>query len=319
MKRFKNIVYVVKDDLQDSPSLARAVLLAKNNQANLTLLKIQPKLSRSVYSEILGASKEDIERTVLKRCEESLTQLIDSIDLPTTVTGLVKMGKTYEETIRLVQTHQFDLVIKEAQNLTWIERFFSSDDINLLRLCPTPVWLIKAHAHCDYKNIIAAVSFDGDDTVYPALNNTLIKFASSLALLESGSLHVANVYDAADAGFIGLWAEQPDEIANQLYEAEFAKSSANTSALLTSLKQDLGEQIYGYLAAKTHIIQGEPAQELVKLAKRVEADLVVIGTTSKEGMAGALLGNTVETVLSQLNCSVLAVKPDNFVTPLVFD
>lgn len=319
MKRFKNIVYIVKDDLQDSASLARAVLLAKNNQANLTLLKIQPKLSSSVYSEILGASKEDIERAVLERSEESLTQLIDSIDLPTTVTCIVKIGKTYEETIRLVQTHQFDLVIKEAQNLTWIERFFSSDDINLLRLCPTPVWLIKANTQHEYKNIIAAVSFDGDVTVYPALNNTLIKLASSMTLLESASLHVANVYDAANAGFIGLWAEDPDEVANQLYSAEFSISNDKVTALLADLKQALGEQIYSYLAAKTHLMQGEPAQELAKLAKTIEADLVVIGTTAKEGVVGALLGNTVETLLSQLDCSVLAVKPDGFVTPLVFN
>lgn len=320
MKRFKNILFVVKGDLQDSPSLARAVLLAKNNQANLTLLNVQPKLSRSVYSEIIGASKEDIERTVLKHCEESLTQLIDTIDLPTTVTGVVRMGRTYEEIIRLVQTHQLDLVIKEAQNITWIERFFSSDDINLLRLCPTPVWLIKENApRYEYKNIMAAVSFDDDDVIYPALNNTLTKLASSMTLLESASLHVANVYDAANAGFIGLWAENPDEVANQLYDAEYNISNAKITTLLADLKQALGEQTYSYLAAKTHLIQGEPAQELAKLAKRVEADLVVIGTTAKKGAVGALLGNTVETLLSQLDCSVLAVKPDGFVTPLVFN
>lgn len=321
MKRFKNIVYVVNDDSQDSSSLARVVSLAKNNQADLTLLKIEPKLSRSTYSEIVGASKDKIECILLKRSEEWLAQLINTIDLPTVVTGIVKMGKVHEETIRLVQTHQFDLVIKDAQNLTWVERFFTSEDINLLRLCPTPVWLLKANAQREYKNILAAVSFDDYDdlVVYPALNNTLIKLASSMALLESSSLHVANVYDAANAGFIGLWAEDPDELANQLYNAEFSISSAKMTALLTALKQDLGEQAYSYLATKTHLIQGDPAQELVNLAQRVEADLVVIGTTSKEGVVAALLGNTVETVLSQLNCSVLAVKPDGFVTPLVFD
>ena len=314
MKRFKNILYVISSDDNNPQALARAVSRAKLNQANLTLLKVIPELSSSSYSEIIGLNKNNIEDTVLARSQETLSALVESIDLPTKVTGLVKMGKVYQEIIDTVQANQIDLVIKEAQTSTWLERFFGSSDLNLLRFCPAPVWLMKADQRVDYKNILVAVSFDGSDEVYSGLNKTLLKLASSLALIESASLHIVNVYDAPDAGFIGLWAEDPESIEKQLFSAEQNKSSHKIESLVSELRQELGAQTYQYLAVNTYLKQGEPAEQLVKLANQIEADLVVLGTVSKSGIAAAVLGNTAETVLSQLDCAVLAVKPDGFIS-----
>ena len=46
------------------------------------------------------------------------------------------------------------------------------------------------------------------------------------------------------------------------------------------------------------------------------ADLVVMGTVARTGIAGLFIGNTAEAILDQLACSVLAVKPSGFVTPV---
>ena len=40
-----------------------------------------------------------------------------------------------------------------------------------------------------------------------------------------------------------------------------------------------------------------------------------MGTMARSGIAGLLIGNTAERVLRKLPCSVLAVKPDGFVSP----
>ncbi len=45
-------------------------------------------------------------------------------------------------------------------------------------------------------------------------------------------------------------------------------------------------------------------------------DLVVMGTVARSGLTGLLMGNTSEEVLDQINCSVLAVKPYSFKTPI---
>ena len=52
------------------------------------------------------------------------------------------------------------------------------------------------------------------------------------------------------------------------------------------------------------------------LAKRLDAELVVLGTKGRTGFSAALLGNTAEHVLERLNCDVLAIKPADFKSPV---
>jgi universal stress protein E len=42
-------------------------------------------------------------------------------------------------------------------------------------------------------------------------------------------------------------------------------------------------------------------------------------TVGRTGIPGLLMGNTAETILQQVNCSVLAIKPPGFVTPVTLD
>ncbi len=51
-------------------------------------------------------------------------------------------------------------------------------------------------------------------------------------------------------------------------------------------------------------------------ASRERIDLLVMGTVCRTGVPGFLIGNTAESVLQQVDCSVLAVKPEGFVTPV---
>jgi nucleotide-binding universal stress UspA family protein len=44
-----------------------------------------------------------------------------------------------------------------------------------------------------------------------------------------------------------------------------------------------------------------------------------MGTVARTGISGFFMGNTAETILNQLDCSVLAVKPQGFVTPVTLD
>jgi nucleotide-binding universal stress UspA family protein len=44
-----------------------------------------------------------------------------------------------------------------------------------------------------------------------------------------------------------------------------------------------------------------------------------MGTVARTGIRGFFMGNTAETILEQLNCSVLAIKPPGFVTPVGLD
>jgi nucleotide-binding universal stress UspA family protein len=67
------------------------------------------------------------------------------------------------------------------------------------------------------------------------------------------------------------------------------------------------------------MLEGEAGHLIPELATAKEVELIVMGTVSRTGVAGLLIGNTAERILHQVDCSVLTVKPDGFVTPVRSD
>jgi nucleotide-binding universal stress UspA family protein len=55
------------------------------------------------------------------------------------------------------------------------------------------------------------------------------------------------------------------------------------------------------------------------LSRQLEADLIVMGTVARTGIPGFIMGNTAEAILNQIDCSVLAIKPPGFVTPVTLE
>ena len=70
------------------------------------------------------------------------------------------------------------------------------------------------------------------------------------------------------------------------------------------------------LGASIHMVSGEPGVILSRLADRLDIGLIVMGTVARTGVPGFIMGNTAETILNQIDCSVLAIKPPGFVTPV---
>ncbi|MEP4889804.1 MAG: universal stress protein [Aliiglaciecola sp.] len=316
MKRFKNFLYVMSNHINEpSAALMRAVSLAKNNQADLTLLYVIPKLSIPKNAKI---DKKKIEQDILKGEQQHLLQLVDSLDKDLQIKTQVRVGKRYLESIRAVLAENFDLVIKEADKVSWLERLIGSDDMQLLRNCPCPVFLMKKDELSEYKHVMAAIDFDveDDESCNEELNDTIIDLASSLSLSEFATLHIVNAYEVPDAGFISLWVEQPEKVERELYESEYQNRKVKMESVFNELKENLGEESFNFLSIRSHISRGDPGQELPKIAKSIGADLVVMGTVARTGIAGLVIGNTAETILYQLQSSVLAIKPKGFVSPV---
>ena len=65
-----------------------------------------------------------------------------------------------------------------------------------------------------------------------------------------------------------------------------------------------------------HSITGRPATGIAQIASRESIDLLVMGTVRRTGVRGFFIGHTAEEVLGRVSCSLLAVKPDGFVSPV---
>jgi len=152
------------------------------------------------------------------------------------------------------------------------------------------------------------------------LNHQTLEMASSLALSECAELHIVHVWLAIYEGVLrgSFMARPEDEITSYIEEVK-QQHVQNMKVLMSETIDMLGQDILDYTKPKKHLIKGDPRKIIPAFAEEIKADLVVMGTVARTGLPGLFMGNTAETILNQLNCSVLAIKPQGFVTPVTLD
>lgn len=321
MKRFKDVLCVVEPDKAYIPALERAVTLAENNQAGLTIVDVVPHVNEGIVELTGGELQAEME----DRHKQQLGALVEPYDKRVKIETRVLVGTPFLEVIREVLRYERDLVIKTPEHQDWLNRLFGSDDMHLLRKCPCPVWLIKPQAPKANRCILAAV--DVDDT-YPsremkarrALNDQIIEMASSLALAESADLHIAHAWDViGESAMRHGFMKTPKNEVNAYVEQARRQQASNLDELMREVGTSVGLDALDYLKPQMHLVKGWARKEIPALVKRIDADLVVMGTVARTGVPGFIMGNTAETILNQIDCSVLAIKPPGFETPVTLD
>lgn len=316
MKRFKNILYVNDSTDDQAWGIARAVLLAKSSQANLTVAAIVPTqvVGQGTKSPPERPIPADLKAAATADLYKDLDSLLQSYRPHQDIRLEVLVGTTYSETIRAVLRDAYDLVIKPAENPSWLDRIFGNNDMQLLRQCPCPVLIMKPQEESNYNTILAAVDFNplnplGSDL---DLNREILELASLLALSNFASLHFAHAWEAVAETTLASREITSSKRINEYVEKTLMRHRRGLNMLGDELKRWIGVENYDYLAPRLHLPKGASKKMIPQLAKQLEANLVVMGTFARTGISGLFIGNKVEDILDQLSCSVLAVKPPGF-------
>ncbi len=308
MERFKNILFIAdrEDGLVDA--LAKAVALSHSNGARLTVMDIIPDAGVAGY--IQRAYSIDFNAALREQrlhALESLTQPHTDAGVP--VYSTVVTGTAFIEIVRAVQRNAHDLVIKVAQHDTGRSRsLLGSTDMHLLRKCPCPVWIDRLGARSGYRRLLAAV--DPFDDESGDLQRLILDLATSLAEREQATLDVVHAWQLPGESMLanGRIRIPRSELESMLETAEKSHRQALDTLLLP---YNLSTE-----ASNVHLLKGNPAKIISKWARDQEADLIVMGTLGRAGIAGLLIGNTAEDVLRETHTAVLAVKPRAFVSPV---
>lgn len=322
MKRFKKILCVVNADGSGNSAFDRAVSLARNNQADLTVITVLERLPANLRMTESGSGSKDIQLAFVNEMKAKLERMVKAAGKKMTISTKVLVGTPFLEIIREVLRGKHDLVIKSPENPSWLESLFGSDDMHVMRKCPCPVWMIKPGAEKSYHRILAAVNVEtknseAEQRTEQALNRQILELASSLAIAEFSELHVAHSWQAIGESFMrGGFSSMPEEKIAEYVEQVERQHSHDMKALMNEVTDQLGDGAMGYLKPTTHLINGWARKEIPALAKRLGVDVVVMGTVARTGIPGFIMGNTAEMILNQLDCSVLAIKPLGFVTPV---
>lgn len=65
------------------------------------------------------------------------------------------------------------------------------------------------------------------------------------------------------------------------------------------------------LEVETHLSRESPAESIAKIARAIDADLIVMGTRGLTGLKHALLGSVAERAVRLASCPVLTVHEDD--------
>jgi nucleotide-binding universal stress UspA family protein len=63
------------------------------------------------------------------------------------------------------------------------------------------------------------------------------------------------------------------------------------------------------VATEVDTLEGNPATQIVELARRRRADMIIVGSRGRGAVAGTLLGSVSKAVVNSADCPVLVVRP----------
>jgi nucleotide-binding universal stress UspA family protein len=309
MKRFKNILYHADGDTPSHESLHRALALAQANTARLTVMDVVP--ATETAADIEQRCDLNLQELMRQRRLEQLEAWLE----PHTRNGSpiytqVVSGTPFIELIRAVQRNGYDLLIKPPhphEGLT--ERLlYGSFDLHLLRKCSCPVWIDRPESAHPYRNILAAV--DPADLSCFDLNRLIMDLASSLAARESANLHVIHAWRMPGESMLRSGrARIPAREVERLLEETEQSHRQRLDELLRDYKLSAG-------SPGVSLVKDKAAKAITAVADSSHADLIVMGTVGRTGIPGFIIGNTAEDVLRTTHSSILAVKPQGFVSPV---
>lgn len=321
MQRFKNILlFLGKSDFSGTAA-KNAIHLARLNHASLTAVDVVHGDDGGYRFGTSSAKLHEIEHMLILERHKEIEQALKDADLDFEVDVQVLAGKEFIEVIRYVQREKIDLVIKEVEeDKRFAAMFFGSTDLRLLRKCPCPVWLVNPKAAPKNPKILAAVELEAidDEGQLNDLNQQIIEISSSLAFQEGSELHIVNSWIVFEGGSLAkkLSKKYREDIAAWVDEQKVSIANAQ-SEFRKVFDEQLQQKGLQTLAYTFHFPEGIAEEVIVDLAERLDIDLVVMGTVARTDLAGLLVGNTSEAILSKINCSVLAIKPPGFVSPVI--
>jgi universal stress protein E len=169
----------------------------------------------------------------------------------------------------------------------------------LLRSCPCAIWVVKPDAAQRPRTLLAA-------TDLTAVGERVLELAGSLAQECGSVLHVVHSLELP----ITIQMEGPEA------RSEYLEQTRNEACdkIRASLRdRDLRTP------AELHVALSSPTHAIAECVERLRPDLVVMGTLSRGGIPGVVIGNTAERLLGRLDCPLLTVKPSDFVCSVTLE
>lgn len=297
MLELNNVVVAINPEQEEQPALEKVLTLARLADFDITLVSAEYNqyLVEGYYFDAIDLPT--LRQEFLDERKQSLERLASPLrDAGLTVDTLAVWGHpAYEAIVREAVRLEADLVVQHTRHHSAMSRLLlTHQDWQLVRCCPMPLLLVKEQDWKDVPAILVAVDPKHRHHKPRGLDHKLLDIAVDLADLTEGEVFAMHSYNRIPMTGKQLQAARAD------HERAFDE-----------LLDD-----YNIPEENCYLTEEAPEFALSELEKEIDADIVVMGAVSRSLLSDVFIGNTTEKVLDFLDCDVMVVKPDGFVSPV---
>lgn len=267
-------------------AIRRAILLAKTTGASLILIHV---VDDDQPDRILRAEQQAGEDVL---AEQTLSlRKIDGL----ACTSRIVLGDPFEGITAAVREDNADLlIIGPHRRRALKDVFVGTTAERTIRASNRPVLMANGIPAAPYRNVLVALDLSECSAM-------AVRAVQQLGLETNAIVSVVHVFDAPAAGLMVQASSTKDQIREYLAEEE-KRAAGELATFLKDLELTPTRQIMKHGETST-------AHTICAVAQETSADLIVVGTRGRTGIAKALLGSVAEEVLRISDRDVLAVPP----------
>jgi universal stress protein E len=309
MSIYNNILVVADINNDEQPALARAMQLGRKSKSPcsvtffLSIYDFSYEMTSMLSSEERDAMRAGVVHQRTQWMKEVAEPYLDN-DITLDI-KVIWHNRPYEAIIEQVYAAGHEIVIKATRQHAALESvLFTPTDWHLLRKCPTPVLLVKNHDWPENGHIVASVHVGSEQESHQKLNQAMVEQALDLSERLNATPHLVNAYPLT-----------PPNITVELPEFDPTLYSDSVRGHHLKAMKEL-RQHYGLPEEQTSVEQGLAEDVISKSVSDLKAGLVILGTSGRSGLSAVFIGNTAENVIDKVDCDLLALKPEGYISPL---
>jgi nucleotide-binding universal stress UspA family protein len=285
---------VVGTDMSEMAARAetRAAMLARElGCESLDLLHVIDRLAleslRHLAEPLVDTERHLMESSRLRMAEIERT-LSSTYGIPVMTTTL-NVGRTHIEIAHYARFLNAGLVVLGAHGGGLVRELFVGSTVDKVsRMLTCPLLIVRREPQLPYQRILVPVDFSGS-------SRRGLEMATSI-----GPQAKATVLHAFEVPL-----ETRLQLDGEKIKAYRAALSAQKSEEMRKLVSELHLDNFSW---SPMVEPGSPADVILKEAKALEADLIIIGKHGKAGWEDMLLGSVTKQVIQYAPCDVLVIE-----------
>lgn len=300
---FKNgKILALVDYLQvNQPGLEKAIALAEASKSQVTALLVVYDRAAEVDTMVAGTPLHNLRQPFMADAKGWLNELVTVYqDRGVSIETKVEWNKRpYRSVMECLQVQDYDLIVKSSTHHSLLKRImYTPDDWHLIREVNTPIYFVKEAVQLKGQKVLVAVDTADEENAHQDLNQKIMTMAKDLEATFKCELNLANAYPVLR----GMASLIPDAANYEAYEKSVRENHTN------ALNQFANEN--NIALEKAHLRQGAVGLVVQDLVEELNAQLIICGTHSREGIEGLVVGNSAESILEHTDCSLLVLKDE---------